>query len=79
MLADAAQVEQVIDHPHERLQGRGIRVDERDAPQVQVHRAGNVAVREILGRTKVDDQRRRGTRLERVARSAGVVRRSGLA
>ena len=45
---DAAQIEQVIDHPHERLQGRGIGVDERDAPQVQVHGAGNVAVREIL-------------------------------
>ena len=47
----------MIDHPHEGLERRGIRVDERHAPEVEVHRAGDVAVREIFGRTQIDDDR----------------------
>ena len=52
-----AQVEEVVDHPHERAQRRRIGVDQRDAPQVEVHRARDVAGGEILRRSQVEDQR----------------------
>ena len=36
--------------------GAGIGVDERDAPEVEVHRAGNVPGGEVLGRPQVDER-----------------------
>src|SRR6185503_10232346 len=53
---DAAQLEQVIDHPHERPERRRIGVDERHAPEIEVHRAGNVAGGEVFRRTEIDQE-----------------------
>jgi hypothetical protein len=52
----AAQVEQVIDHPHERLQRRRVGVDQRDAPQIEVDGAWDMTGGEILRRPKIDDE-----------------------
>ena len=67
---DAAQVEEMIDHPHERAERRRIGIDQRHAPQIEVDGARNVTVREILRRTQVQDQRRPVT-LQRLGKIAG--------
>ena len=51
---DAAQRKQVTDHPHERAQRRVARVDQTQAPKVEVDGSGNPAHCERFGGTKID-------------------------
>jgi hypothetical protein len=67
---DAAQVEEVIDDPHERFQRPGIRVDKRETPEIEVHGARHVPRGEILGGPQIDDERLRWT-AERVEQLGG--------
>ena len=53
-----AESEHVLDHPEERRERRRIGVDQAEAPQVQVHGAGQVAGGERLGGAHVEDERR---------------------
>ncbi len=54
---DSSEVEEVIDDPHEGLERRRIRVDEREAPEIEMDGAGDVSGREVFGRAEVDRQR----------------------
>ena len=47
----------MVDDPHEGLERPRIGVDQRQAPQVEMDRAGKVAGGEILGGTQIDDKR----------------------
>src|SRR5581483_2460832 len=51
---DAAQLEEVRDHRHERGERRRARVDEADAEEIEMDRAGNVALRIDLGLARID-------------------------
>ena len=54
---DAAQIEEVIDDPHERFQGARVGIDERQTPQVEMHRTGHVAGGVVLSWTQIDHKR----------------------
>ena len=56
----AAERKQVTDHPHERAQRRLARVDEAQAPEIEVQRAGNLPARELLRGPEIQDERRCG-------------------
>ena len=53
----AAKREQVANHPHEGAERRVARVDQAHAPEIEVHRAGNMADGKRLGRPDVDHER----------------------
>ena len=53
---DAAGREQVLDHPHERLERRRVGVDEADAEQIEMNGAVDVSGGVGLGRPEVDEQ-----------------------
>src|SRR5215467_4218558 len=52
---DAALLEQVLHHPHERGQGFGAGIVQRDAKQIEMYRAGYPALGIGGGGTYVDD------------------------
>ena len=54
---DAAGGQQVLDDPEEGPHRRRLGVDQADAVQVEVHRAGDGAAREFFGRPEIDDGR----------------------
>src|SRR5690606_6657493 len=54
----AAQRELVTDHPHERAERRLARVDQAHAPEVEMHRALDLAPRELVRGPRVDEKRR---------------------
>ena len=53
----AAQGEQMSDHPHERAQRRLARIDQADAPEIEVHGALEMTSRKLLSRPCIDDKR----------------------
>ena len=53
---DAASREQVLDHPHERLERRRVGVDQADAEEVEMNGAGDVSGGVGLGRPEIEEQ-----------------------
>jgi hypothetical protein len=51
---DAVHGEDVLDHPHECFQRRRVRVDQADAPQIEVDRRRDVSGSVRLGRTQIE-------------------------
>src|SRR5687767_3909524 len=51
----------MLDNPHEGFEGGGIGIGEADAEQVEMDRAGNMAVRVGVGRPEVEEQQRRSS------------------
>ena len=49
----------MLDHPPERFQRRRIGIDEAHAPKIDVNGAGDVAGAIVIGRSQIEQQRRR--------------------
>ena len=63
----AASREQVLDHPHERLERRRVGVDQADAEEIEMNGAGDVSGGVGVGRPEIEEQ---GTGRARLADDA---------